>query len=208
MSSPLSVARQHAVLGAQRSTDQRRHRRVAIPLLGRFMRANREEYPCKLNDISVGGAAVMAPVVVTEGEPIVAYFDHIGGIEGTVVRTFEGGFAIQFNITAHKREKLASQLTWLVNKDVISGIEQRRHARIPIPGKHARIVLDDGETVDCKLIDVSISGASLGIDMRPPIGSELTIGKLRCRVMRYHERGIGVQFIDIQEPEALRRHFM
>jgi PilZ domain len=206
MSSPLSVARQHAVLGAQHSTDQ--HRRVAIPLLGRFMRANREEYPCKLNDISVGGAAVMAPVVVTEGEPIVAYFDHIGGIEGTVVRTFEGGFAIQFNITAHKREKLASQLTWLVNKDVISGIEQRRHARIPIPGKHARIVLDDGETVDCKLIDVSISGASLGIDMRPPIGSELTIGKLRCRVMRYHERGIGVQFIDIQEPEALRRHFM
>jgi hypothetical protein len=44
--------------------------------------------------------------------------------------------------------------------------------------------------------------------MRPPIGSELTLGKLRCRVMRYHERGIGVQFIDIQEPEALRRHFM
>jgi len=208
MSSPLSVARQHAVLGSQRSTDQRQHRRVSIPLLGRFMRANREEYPCKLNDISVGGAAVMAPVVVTEGEPIVAYFDHIGGIEGTVVRTFEGGFAIQFKITAHKREKLASQLTWLLNKDVISGIEQRRHARIPIPGKYARIVLDDGETVDCKLIDVSISGASLGMDMRPPIGSELTLGKLRCRVMRYHERGIGVQFIDIQEPEALRRHFM
>jgi hypothetical protein len=208
MSSPLSVARQHAVLGAQRSTDQRQHRRVSIPLLGRFMRANREEYPCKLNDISVGGAAVMAPVAVSEGEPIVAYFDHIGGIEGTVVRTFEGGFAIQFEITAHKREKLASQLTWLLNKDVISGIEQRRHARIPIPGKHARIVLDDGETVDCKLIDVSISGASLGMDMRPPIGSELTLGKLRCRVMRYHERGIGLQFIDIQEPEALRRHFM
>lgn len=208
MSSPLSVARQHAVLGAQRSTDQRQHRRVSIPLLGRFMRANREEYPCKLNDISVGGAAVMAPVAVTEGEPIVAYFDHIGGIEGTVVRTFEGGFAIQFKITSHKREKLASQLTWLLNKDVISGIEQRRHARIPIPGKHARIVLDDGETVDCKLIDVSISGASLGMDMRPSIGSELTLGKLRCRVVRYHERGIGVQFIDIQEPEALRRHFM
>ena len=29
------------------------------------------------------------------GERIVAYFDHIGGIEGHVVRLFDGGFAIE-----------------------------------------------------------------------------------------------------------------
>jgi len=33
------------------------------------------------------------------------------------------------------------------------------------------------------------------------------LGRLRGRVMRHHEHGIGVQFVDIQEPEALRRHF-
>ena len=208
MSSPLSAARQHAVLGAQPSTDQRRHRRVSITLFGRFMRENRDEYPCKVNDISVGGAAVVAPVVVNEGERIVAYLDHLGGLEGTVVRTFGGGFAIQFTTTAHKREKLAAKLTWLLNKDIVSGIEQRRHERIPLPGKHAHVVLDTGETVDCKLLDVSISGASLGTELRPPLGSSLTVGKLRGRVVRYHERGLGVEFVDIQDPEALRRHFM
>ena len=70
--------------------DRRRHKRVAVTLLGRFMRANKQEYPCKLYDISVGGCALMAPVEVESNEKIVAYFDHIGGIEGHVVRTFDG----------------------------------------------------------------------------------------------------------------------
>ena len=67
--------------------DRRRHKRVNITLLGRFMRANKQEYPCKLIDISVGGTAMMSPVAVEDGERIVAYFDHIGGIEGTVAST-------------------------------------------------------------------------------------------------------------------------
>jgi hypothetical protein len=181
---------------------------VAVTLLGRFMRENRHEYPCKLNDISVGGAAIMAPVVVEPGERIVAYFDHIGGLEGTVVRVFEGGFALQFKITPHKREKLAAQLTWLINRTVLTGIEQRRHERYPARDKDITVLLETGESIECRLIDVSISGASLKTEVRPRIGSELTLGKLRCRVMRHHDRGIGVEFVDIQEPEALRRHFM
>lgn len=207
MTTAFHALKETAVLGAQPSTDQRRHKRVALTLLGRFMRANRHEYPCKLNDISVGGAAISSPVAVDEGERIVVYFDHIGGLEGSVVRVFEGGFAMQFKMTAHKREKLAAQLTWLINRDVLSGIEQRRHERFPVGNASKSIVLDSGQTLDCEVIDVSISGASLKLDMRPPVGSGLMLGRLRGRVMRHHEHGIGIQFVDIQEPEALRRHF-
>ncbi len=186
--------------------DQRRHKRVHLTLLGRFMRANRHEYPCKLNDISVGGAAISAPVAVEEGERIIVYFDYIGGLEGSVVRLFDGGFAMQFKITAHKREKLAAQLTWLINRDTLSGVE-RRHERFPGAERTKTVVLDSGETFDCEVVDVSISGASLKTDKRPSFGSGLTLGRLRGRVVRHHDHGIGVQFIDIQEPEALRRHF-
>ncbi len=42
----------------------------------------------------------------TPVERIVVYFDHIGGLEGSVVRVFEGGFAMQFKMTAHKRKSL------------------------------------------------------------------------------------------------------
>jgi hypothetical protein len=207
MTTAFHALKEAAVLGVQPAMDQRRHKRVALTLLGRFMRANRHEYPCKLNDISVGGAAISSPVAVEPGERIVVYFDHIGGLEGSVVRTFEGGFAMQFKMTAHKREKLAAQLTWLVNRDVLNGVEQRRHDR-SIAGHHNKsVVLDTGQTLDCDVIDVSISGASLRMEQRPPIGSGLMLGRMRGRVMRHHAHGIGVQFVDIQEPEALRRHF-
>jgi c-di-GMP-binding flagellar brake protein YcgR len=187
--------------------DRRRYKRFAIALLGRFMRANKQEFPCRLNDISVGGAAIMAPVEVELGERIVAYFDEIGGIEGHVARQFEGGFAISLKCTQHKREKLSAQITWLVNKDELGGSSARRHKRLDVTNKSSTLKLADGSSVSCTVLDVSLSGASIATGQRPPIGSEVHFGKLRCRVMRYHDRGIGVQFLDIPDPEALRRYF-
>ncbi|MCC7253123.1 PilZ domain-containing protein [Hyphomicrobium sp.] len=187
--------------------DRRRHKRYALALLGRFMRANKQEFPCRLNDISVGGASLMAPVEVELGERIVAYLDEIGGIEGQVVRIFDGGFAMRLRASQHKREKLAAQITWLVNKDELGASFGRRHQRMAVVNKTSTLKLADGTTVDCRVLDVSLSGASIGTDARPPVGDVVMFGKLRCKVMRYHDRGIGVQFLDIPDPEALRRYF-
>jgi hypothetical protein len=180
---------------------------VNVTLLGRFMRANKQEYPCKLIDISVGGAAMMSPVSIDVGERIVAYFDHIGGIEGTTSRTFEGGFAIRLAATPHKREKLAAQLTWLINRSARLVEEDRQHKRT-LPGtERSSLQLDEGIVIPCRVLDISISGASLETQARPEIGREVVLGKLRARVTRHHATGIGVQFSDIQNPAALRRYF-
>lgn len=187
--------------------DRRRHKRVSVTLLGRFMRENRQEYPCKLFDISVGGAAMMSPVTVTEGEKIIAYFDSIGGLEGHVVRSFEGGFAVRFEATQHRREKLAAQLTWLINNGKIPGLEERRHERIVPKNTTSMLKIGDAEPIQVQVIDVSISGASIAIDKRPPIGSNVMLGKLRARIVRHHDNGIGIEFLDIQAPTALRRYF-
>lgn len=187
--------------------DRRRHKRVAVTLLGRFMRTDRQEYPCKVRDISIGGVAVLTPSTVEPDERIVAYIDHVGGLEGTVARTFDGGFALKFAITPHKREKLAAQLTWLLNRSVIGGAEERRHERVAPHNRSSTLTLAEGIVVPCSVLDVSISGASIGTPARPQIGTEVVLGKLRGRVMRHHETGIGVQFIDVQNPTALRRYF-
>lgn len=205
--SPASTVRASIRFDTRIVPDRRRHKRYALALLGRFMRANKQEFPCRLNDISVGGAAIMAPVEVEIGERIVVYFDEIGGLEGVVVRTFEGGFAIALKATQHKREKLAAQITWLVNKDELGGSFGRRHKRFEVVNKTSTLRLSDGQSVDCRVLDVSLSGASIQTDARPPIGDEVIFGKLRCKVMRYHDHGIGVQFLDIPDPEALRRYF-
>jgi hypothetical protein len=171
------------------------------------MRTDRQEYPCKVRDISIGGVAVLTPSTVEPDERIVAYIDHVGGLEGTVARTFDGGFALKFAITPHKREKLAAQLTWLLNRSVIGGAEERRHERVAPNNRSSTLTLAEGIVVPCSVLDVSISGASIGTPARPQIGTEVVLGKLRGRVMRHHETGIGVQFIDVQNPTALRRYF-
>ena len=130
----------------------------------------------------------------------------VGGLEGQGVRNFDGGFSMRFEITHHRREKLAAQLTWLINRDVLTGLDERRHDRI-VP-RNGMSSLKIGETVvPCQVLDVSISGASIATESRPAIGQEVLLGKLRARVVRYHEQGIGLQFLDIQAPTALRRYF-
>jgi hypothetical protein len=150
----------------------------------------------------------MSPVAVDVGERIVGYFDHIGGIEGTVARVHDGGFAMKLQATQHKREKLADKLTWLANRSELSGADERRHERIAPPGNGLQsLELAEGIKLTCRVLDISISGASIGTPARPEIGTEVTLGKVRARVMRHHAQGFGVQFIDAQNQTTLRRHF-
>lgn len=202
-----SIAQRVLSIASRITPDRRRHKRVELPLLGRFMRSNRQEFPCTLRDISVGGAAMNSPVDVDHGEKIIAYFDNIGGVEGDVVRSFEGGFAIRFNSTQHRREKLAAQLTWLVNQDKVDGLAERRHERIIPKKSSASLKLSDEEILNVQVLDVSISGASIAMQERPAIGTDVLLGKLRGRIVRHHEHGIGIQFLDMQAPTALRRYF-
>jgi hypothetical protein len=189
--------------------ENRRHGRFELPLLGRFMRPNKQEYPCMVRNISVGGAALNSPVDVVVGERIVAYLDFLGGLEGSVVRTFEGGFAIKYTATLHKKEKLAAQLTWYLNRELLDAEEARRpgHERLQTANKSMDLRLADGRAVPVAILDVSISGASVAIEQRPVVGMEVKLGTFRARVMRHHGQGIGLMFLDVQTAESLRQHF-
>ena len=188
-------------------TDRRQHNRLAVVMLGRFMRESKHEFPCKMIDFSVGGATLMAPVEPEIGEKIIAYFDQLGGLEGTVARTFTGGFAIQFTITDHKRDKLAAALDNLLNKKSPSETAGRRHERLPSKAGAKSLTLAEGLTIDCEVSDMSISGASVVTPARPEIGSIIKLGNLNARVIRHHERGIALEFVDVQNPNAIRRYF-
>lgn len=193
-SSPLSLTKEPAP-GPLRRSDRRQHARVKVILLGRYMLESRHEYPCQSVDFSPGGVALVAPVRGMIGERVVCYFEHLGRIEGTIARHTDKGFAVSILATARKRDKLASQLTWLANRHELGLPEDRRHERIAPVHKRVRLKLDEGIELDASLIDVSISGAGIAMDKRPAIGAGLLVGTTPARVVRHLQNGIAVEFL-------------
>lgn len=180
--------------GSGASQARRRYRRVALSMPGRFMRADRTEHDCQLVEISVGGASMVTTANVDPDERIIANFEHIGSLDGVIVRRFGDGFAIRSNMSAHRRERLAAKLTWLINRSELTDLEVRVDERVKRYGKTALLRLEDGSEVECELIDVSVSGASLATTWRPAVGSIVTVGRQSATVRRHHRNGIGIEF--------------
>src|SRR6201981_3456 len=126
------------------SEERRRFQRVKVDLLGRYMLADRREFPCQVVNMSPGGMAIVAPVSGAEGERVVAYIDHLGRLEGTIVRVHPNGFAMTIAATPRKREKLAAQLTWLANRHLLGSAEDRRHERLEPKNSRTTVTLPDG----------------------------------------------------------------
>ncbi len=187
------------------SEERRRHQRVRVDLLGRLMLENRQEYPCRIINMSPGGMAVMATTPGKIGERVIAYVDHLGRLEGKITREFEGGFAMSIGATPRKRDKLAAQLTWLANRHILNLPEDRRHGRIVPRNPMARLILPNGTNIACRIIDMSLSGAAIAVPpaQLPPIGSAVTIGKTAGRVVRHIDNGFAMEFTRLQHPDFL-----
>jgi len=189
------------------SEEKRRFQRVRVNILGRYMLPNRREYPCQIVDMSPGGARLVAPASGEIGDRVIIYLDHIGRIEGKIARIFEGGFAISINATSRKRDKLAAQLTWLANRSELGLAEDRRHSRLVPRNPFAEMVLSDGRKYRCKVLDLSLSGAAINCDVKPKIGTELTLGTARGVVVRHIENGIAIEFAVLQTMQSLTEQF-
>jgi PilZ domain-containing protein len=186
--------------------EKRRFQRVRVNLLGRYMLADRREFPCQVVNMSPGGMALIAPVSGTPGERVIAYVDHLGRLEGRIARTFQNGFAMTIGATARKRDKLAAQLTWLANRHILGLPEDRRHGRIVPRNPAGRLIMPNGLNIGCRIIDVSESGAAVATDQRPAVGGLVTLGKVQGRVVRHLEDGFAIEFTRLQHPDFLEEH--
>jgi len=180
-----------------------RFQRVKISVLGRYMLADRREFPCQVLEMSPGDALVIAPVAGQIGEKVIVYLDHLGRIEGSITAGVDGGFVMEVSASSRKRDKMAAQLTWLANKDILDLPEDRRHERVVPDNRHSTVVLDDGRRYNCKIIDISLSGAAIELAVRPAMGTPVTLGRMRGRVVRHFQDGVGVEFSSAQEMLAV-----
>lgn len=183
--------------------DKRRFQRVKVHLLGRYMLPDRREFPCQVINMSPGGLALLGPGIGNVGERVVAYLDHIGRVEGKIARIIDNGFAMTVGATPRKRDKLAAQLTWLANRQILNLPEDRRHDRIVPRNPLAVLELEDGARVQCRIIDLSMSGAALSAEKKPPVGTRVTLGRVQAKVVRHLEEGFAIEFTHPQMADTL-----
>ncbi|MCY1668700.1 PilZ domain-containing protein [Rhizobium sp. SL86] len=182
----------------------RSFQRVSVNMTGRLMLANREEYPCVATEMSPGDVVISCVGLPRVGERVIAYIDHLGRLEGQAFQLYETGFIMSVTATDRKREKLAAQLTWLANRHELGLPEDRRHDRLTPRITRAELSLEDGTRYPCRLVDLSLSGAAVDIEFRPPIGTVVSLNQMRGRVVRHFAEGVAIEFAHVQTRESLR----
>jgi hypothetical protein len=181
--------------GLRPAADRRRFRRAPLALAGRVLIGGVER-DCRTTDCSPGGARLMAAEMPAAGTSIVLYLDTIGRVPADVVRASdEEGFGVLFHATAHKREKIAEQLTWLWNKDRLNLEDDERRAPRYDSATALGVTLEDGRALHCEVMDFSLVGASLRTaQKRPELGAWVRVGQTYGRVSRYLDEGFAVDF--------------
>ena len=182
-----------AATDAAKDADRRRHRRLSVDLAARVILPDGAEADGRVACVSAGGARLAVRVAPTLGATVAVYAERLGRIEGRVARATRDGFVLAFPPRAARAKRLADALTWIAN---MGPERDRRGARRYGRSEAATLVRSNGDACACRILDISVSGASVGIDahLRPPIGEAVTVGVMAARVVRHHEAGIGVAF--------------
>ena len=177
---------------------------VEQALFGRFMLPDTSEHACQVHGISLDGATFITTRIPAAGQPIVAYLEELGRIEATSAERVDGGFRVTFSLTGARRERLETRLRWLIEKSKNNTAEDRRHVRFEPNEQRSQITMPDGREYHCEVMDISLSGAAVKVEVMPSLGTQLLLGKMRGRVVRYLENGIGIEFVKPLERSELQ----
>lgn len=173
-------------------------RRLPLRLAGRFLNDVSEEHKLVTLALSCHSAQVRSNFIPEAGARIVCYFDELGRVAGIVTKALEKGFLVRFATTAHKRDKLADKLTWLINKDKLGLSDERKMPRY-VAGGPAQIILPDGRFLKCRVVDISLTGAGFeAIGQPPKLGEIIQAGSLKGEVVRANGTQFGVRFMRVQ----------
>jgi hypothetical protein len=174
--------------------ERRRFRRLPIEVSGRMLDPIGREHDCRTTDISPGDVRIAAPILPGVGDRVVIYLDGIGRVSGYVARKCgEGEVAVIFDFSAHKRERLAEQLTLEINKGL--GVEAPIRPPARESGKFLRLEFETGEAYEGEVLDFSLAGLTVRSSRPPPlIGVWVRAGNVYGRVARLIEGGFAIDF--------------
>ncbi len=172
-----------------------RKERFALSVDLKFVLQGHVEAAGMLLDISESGLALISETPATEGDDIVVYPIGLGRLEGKVVRTFKGGMGVQFTLTPEQREIIKERLIAVLGGVPYMHIsEKRSSSRVRHNIETYAYIDGEDEAVCCTIKDMSRTGCLLHSHIQPSIGSNVTLGALRGRVVRHVCEGFAMEF--------------
>ena len=154
-------------------------------------------FACRTTRVSPFRALLDVPVVGKIGDRLTSYFREFGKFEGQISDTVHGGFLLELEMTRAERAKLAEKLVWLEKRQRDPTIrDARRDARYVPDRPHSALMLADGSSIPCLVIDASVSGVAVSSELQPEIGTPLAVGSCVGRVVRHFHDGFAVRFVD------------
>lgn len=188
-------------LNGRAKPDRRRHYRVSLKLNGRFLHDG-SDHTFLTQNISCGGACVESAAIPQIGTRVVCYFDDLGRVSAEVIRITDDGFAVSFQTPQHKKDKLADRLVWLVNKKKYD-LEDERSSPRKAAGGPALITRPNGTKLQCRVIDISLTGAAFEFDGPVPIvGENVRVGSLLGEVVRAVSGEFAIRFLHKKTPPS------
>lgn len=176
--------------------NRRCYERKELGLTVRFVTREDLETTGQLIDISEGGLAMLTETAAEIGDPVIAYPDRLGRLTGKVVRKFDGGVAIEFEMSDAQREHLRKRIESAVTGvPYIRLLENRKHKRIELNLDSEAHIESNGAKFKCQIVDISETGSQVRAEERPAIGVMVRIGSLRGAVQRHTPDGFAIQFV-------------
>ena len=175
-----------------------------VSLFARFMTPDHVEYPCQIVNMSPDAMEAICAHTGEIGMQVICYVNHIGRVEGTIERQFVGGFEIALRSSERRRDKIAAKLEWVVSHARGGSVDDRIHERVTPRNTLSQISTADGRVYPCRIIDVSLSGAAVELDVRPALGSRMVLGGLEGVVVRQFDEGIAIEFLRVQGEDSLQ----
>lgn len=157
-----------------------------------------QSFPFNARSVATSRAVVNTEIAVDRGERVALRFDTIGIRRGVIERTLKDGFIVNFVDAPTGEATVDARIDWLNRKTRGRAEDRRAHKRVIPRNPNTVLILGADSHMECRIKDMSCSGAAIMAPVQPPIGNLLAVGAVPGRVVRHFEGGFGVRFLESQ----------
>ena len=201
------------LLNRSKGSELRRYRRVPVDFPARAIINGCDEHHGRLINMSPGDLALTCEARAAIGDAATVYVSGLDSFEGTIARVFPDGFALSFRLSRVRRTQLTERLMTVLNGarsgEDVEAADRRAAFRHPGAGQRVICRLPGGGSLMGRVIDTSVDGVAVDANRRPPVGTDIHVGRLRGVVMRHTARGFVVVYdhslSPAERPETQRR---